>query len=782
MSDIVLKPTHEQQKIVEYNNQILKIQALAGTGKTTTICQKVIKLINKGIHGNEITIITFTRAAADDIRQKLERFIEDCDVQVSTIDSFANKCLKISKGVKYNDVLYEERLLDKSESAYLLARVLELDEEVRNRTVSEASVLFIDEAQDTDLDQWLIAKHFAAAGRTVIVVGDTNQSIYQWRGASKIYMERFNEICINAETMSLTQSFRTHDENLKFLNTILTYINSDATCFTMTGRHGPQPILCICEDQQTTDDYLIGQIQSLMEKGVCLHDIMIVGRTNEEIQNAHNCLFAFKIPTVVFNNTDPEYIPEKIPNHVTLLTIHKAKGLEADYVFCLNVNGYSFPNNKMSVEEDLCLFFVATSRAREHLCMLHTQNTNSRKNYVSRFLTKSMENGLIQVVDANGNQLQLSNVDISESKLRAPSRKSSIGCTELIKQPADNLHKARKNGMFYFHKDNCKSSYSGLKTKINHEKEHVIKQGRQPDIGCVFDILTTRILAQMLLAGANLQQVDSKISLVHGFLDRYLDGIEPDNDKEKKLHAMLNSNSEVKTAVIDSCLVYINDIEMPDFSTLYMFKCIWIVTAVTEILGGNQQMFIMLHNDIQHLELLYNHYGSTITDQRLYLQHIVQQFGWKKVMMHQKLEYKYRQSIPNREILIKGEYDLLINDDTLIDIKASQKDVDPAWFRQLLVYAIMLKLSDVPKKIKKIGIYNPLSCKYVEFALPSGQMKKWGVVFQQFVEHHMNIQPYDKPDFSSEPFRNIEKMYNIAKPFDLNDLDSDSDEDDWSMK
>jgi superfamily I DNA/RNA helicase len=76
---------------------------------------------------------------------------------------------------------------------------------------------------------------------------------------------------------------------------------------------------------------------------------------------------------------------------VTLLTIHAAKGLEFSCVFLLAVEEGTLPhlpkNKPANLEEERRLFFVAVTRARDELYMLHARKRTSELRELSRFVT-----------------------------------------------------------------------------------------------------------------------------------------------------------------------------------------------------------------------------------------------------------------------------------------------------------------------------------------------------------------------------------------------------------
>ena len=80
---------------------ILRINAGAGTGKTTVVVFRVLNLITRGVMPEEILLISFTNTAADEMRERIGRYSEDMGInadisklRVETFHSFGNSVLR----------------------------------------------------------------------------------------------------------------------------------------------------------------------------------------------------------------------------------------------------------------------------------------------------------------------------------------------------------------------------------------------------------------------------------------------------------------------------------------------------------------------------------------------------------------------------------------------------------------------------------------------------------------------------------------------------------------
>ncbi|HPG91875.1 MAG TPA: UvrD-helicase domain-containing protein, partial [Clostridia bacterium] len=73
-----MKFTAEQQKAIETQDKNLLVSASAGTGKTTVMIERIIRLVEtKKVSLDEVVVVTFTIAAANQMKEKLRRSLND---------------------------------------------------------------------------------------------------------------------------------------------------------------------------------------------------------------------------------------------------------------------------------------------------------------------------------------------------------------------------------------------------------------------------------------------------------------------------------------------------------------------------------------------------------------------------------------------------------------------------------------------------------------------------------------------------------------------------------
>ncbi|MBQ6661032.1 MAG: helicase-exonuclease AddAB subunit AddA [Lachnospiraceae bacterium] len=139
-----MNPTPEQQSVIDAPIGNLLVSAAAGSGKTSVLVRRIMEMITREtdpVEIDEILIVTFTRNAAAEMRNRIEVAIEkkleenpdDVRLQrqsrnihfakISTIDSFCQYVVR--RFFHYIDIDPGFRLLDQSESELMRERVLD---------------------------------------------------------------------------------------------------------------------------------------------------------------------------------------------------------------------------------------------------------------------------------------------------------------------------------------------------------------------------------------------------------------------------------------------------------------------------------------------------------------------------------------------------------------------------------------------------------------------------------------------------------------------------------
>jgi ATP-dependent DNA helicase UvrD/PcrA len=109
---------------------------------------------------------------------------------------------------RYQDLLAGSNGLDFDDLLLWTTRLMEEFKEVREKYARRFEHVLVDEFQDTNMAQYMLLKHLASFYRNIFVVGDTDQSIYAWRGADYRNVLRFEKDFPDTQVILLEQNYR----------------------------------------------------------------------------------------------------------------------------------------------------------------------------------------------------------------------------------------------------------------------------------------------------------------------------------------------------------------------------------------------------------------------------------------------------------------------------------------------------------------------------------------------------------------------------------------------
>lgn len=173
-----------QLKIINDNEtKHIVVAAGPGSGKTRVLVHKLASLLlMEDVKHEQLLMITFSRAAATEFKKRLLKLIGNAANYIE-IKTFHSYCF---------DLLGKVGSLEKSDE--ILKNTIQ---KIKNNEVEASritkTVLVIDEAQDMDKDEFGLISALMEHNEEmrVIAVGDDDQNIYEFRGASSKHLEQF---------------------------------------------------------------------------------------------------------------------------------------------------------------------------------------------------------------------------------------------------------------------------------------------------------------------------------------------------------------------------------------------------------------------------------------------------------------------------------------------------------------------------------------------------------------------------------------------------------------
>ena len=161
-------------------------------------------------------------------------------------------------------------------------------------------VFTVDEFQDVNPAQWELLRAWLGDRRDLCVVGDDDQTIYRFTGASSHHLLAFDEAFPEARTVTLTRSYRSTAPVLALANRVLwTKPARLRKRLTSTVGEGPEPVLAEHEEAEDEQRAVVERIRELLASGVPAGAIAVCYRINSQAADWEEPLRAAGIPVVV---------------------------------------------------------------------------------------------------------------------------------------------------------------------------------------------------------------------------------------------------------------------------------------------------------------------------------------------------------------------------------------------------------------------------------------------------------------------------------------------------
>lgn len=275
----VVKLSAEQTNAVMSTEPLILVQAGAGTGKSTLILGRIDYLMTCGVNPNDIMVLSFTNAAADNIKEKnpnvhsmtiasmiheiysanfsghelssLDTIINSLDIyypttvgtqspQQKVAETFKRRCSRIIRNdanaftdmnnfieENYDDVI---AILDTIHQTSLELEIIicyqKIDTLIEPPSVT-SKFLIMDEVQDNSIFEFVYTlKYIDKHKESLFIVGDCSQTLYEFR-ASNPRALNILEGSGTFTTYQLHVNYRSNQEILDFANIILRNIEAN---------------------------------------------------------------------------------------------------------------------------------------------------------------------------------------------------------------------------------------------------------------------------------------------------------------------------------------------------------------------------------------------------------------------------------------------------------------------------------------------------------------------------------------------------------------------------
>ena len=201
----------------------------------------------------------------------------------------------------YQTKLKECNALDFDDLLFLTVKLLQENAAARQEYQSRWLFVLIDEYQDTNFSQHLLAKILVEKHRNIFAVGDPDQSIYSWRGARYQNILNFEKDFPGAKIITLDQNYRSTNTILQAANHLITHNTSRYEKKLWSQQEDGAKIgLFIGQNERTEAEFVAHQlIETVGTEHIDYNEIAIFYRTNAQSRTFEDALLARRVPYVI---------------------------------------------------------------------------------------------------------------------------------------------------------------------------------------------------------------------------------------------------------------------------------------------------------------------------------------------------------------------------------------------------------------------------------------------------------------------------------------------------
>ncbi len=205
----------------------------------------------------------------------------------------------------------QEHVIDYDDQIYLSLELLRQRPNVAKTVQERFEYIIVDEFQDTNPMQSALLDAIVNDTQNIMVVGDDDQSIYGWRGATLANILEFSQRYSKAQNIVLQDNYRSTQAILDAAYALIQHNNPHRLEHTTglnkkliaSGEKGDKPVLQHFAHQQSELSWIATDIQRRIKTGQEPGTIAVLARRNADVAQLHETLQTAHIPHVVIGTS-----------------------------------------------------------------------------------------------------------------------------------------------------------------------------------------------------------------------------------------------------------------------------------------------------------------------------------------------------------------------------------------------------------------------------------------------------------------------------------------------
>ena len=210
--------------------------------------------------------------------------------EAEDFDSFSRRMKELYAA--YDEQCQKEGVVDFAELLLRCYELLSRNEILRDHYRTRFRHILVDEFQDTNRLQYLWLRLLAGRDNAVFAVGDDDQSIYAFRGATAANMQDLQKDFAVETVIKLEQNYRSHGQILDAANALIGH-NRKRLGKNLWTAESPGEPLRVYEAGTDIDEagFIVEEVKTLHNEGVRLAEMALLYRSNAQSRVLEHALF-----------------------------------------------------------------------------------------------------------------------------------------------------------------------------------------------------------------------------------------------------------------------------------------------------------------------------------------------------------------------------------------------------------------------------------------------------------------------------------------------------------
>ncbi|MBI2908020.1 MAG: UvrD-helicase domain-containing protein [Chloroflexi bacterium] len=206
---------------------------------------------------------------------------------------------------RYQELLAGSKALDFDDLIMRTVQLFRNNPDVLARYQSRYLHLLVDEFQDTNVAQYVLARLLAEKHRNICVVGDPDQSIYSWRSADLRNIMYFDRDYPDARTVYLEQNYRSTKTILEAADHVISANRErkQKRLWTLNERGAPLAVIEAYNEQDEAQ-FVVSEVERLVSQGLYrFGDFAVMYRVNAQSRALEETFLRYGMPHKLVGTT-----------------------------------------------------------------------------------------------------------------------------------------------------------------------------------------------------------------------------------------------------------------------------------------------------------------------------------------------------------------------------------------------------------------------------------------------------------------------------------------------